>query len=199
MNLTLSIIGLTLISFAISWVGTLLMKQVAPAIGFVDKPGGRKIHANPKPLGGGVAIFLGFALPVLLGLAIVHFTEPSRFAVTLTKGHAQQLGAYWSGIRDRTPVAMGILLAAFLLHLLGLADDRKALGPYFKLFVQISVITGLVLAVRELRAFTYVDIGGLGQWASVNPTILWIGVITNAFNFLDNMDGLSAGVAAVCT
>ncbi len=199
MNLTLSILGLTLISFAIAWVGTLLMKRIAPAIGFVDKPGGRKIHSNPKPLGGGVAIFLGFALPVLLGLAIVHFTEPSRFAVILTKGHTEQLGAYWSGIRDRTPVAMGILLAAFLLHLLGLADDRKALGPYFKLFVQISVITGLVLALRELRAFKYLDVGGLGQWPSIIVTILWIGVITNAFNFLDNMDGLSAGVAAVCT
>src|SRR5581483_2455493 len=40
---------------------------------------------------------------------------------------------------------------------------------------------------------------GLGRWPSVVLTVLWIGAITNAFNFLDNMDGLSAGVAAVCT
>jgi UDP-GlcNAc:undecaprenyl-phosphate GlcNAc-1-phosphate transferase len=40
---------------------------------------------------------------------------------------------------------------------------------------------------------------GFGPWPSYLITILWIGVVTNAFNFLDNMDGLSAGVGAVCT
>ncbi len=40
---------------------------------------------------------------------------------------------------------------------------------------------------------------GLGIWPSVVVTVLWIGAITYAFNFLDNMDGISAGVAAVCT
>ena len=94
MNLSLSILALAAVSFCISWIATLLMKRVAPLVGFVDKPGGRKIHANPKPLGGGVAIFLGFALPVLVGLAVVHFTEPASFAASLTKGHQADLRAY---------------------------------------------------------------------------------------------------------
>jgi UDP-GlcNAc:undecaprenyl-phosphate GlcNAc-1-phosphate transferase len=198
MNLNLSILSLVPLSFLISWVATFLMKRAAPRFGFVDKPGGRKIHANPKPLGGGVAIFLGFAVPLLLGLAIVQFTQPSSFAASLTKGHAADLSAYWSGIRDRTPAALAMVVAALCMHALGLADDHKALGPYFKLFVQLSITTGLVLFVRELRAFSLPQLG-VPKIPAIVVTVLWIGAITNAFNFLDNMDGLSAGVAAVCT
>jgi UDP-GlcNAc:undecaprenyl-phosphate GlcNAc-1-phosphate transferase len=51
-----------------------------------------------------------------------------------------------------------------------------------------------------MRVLTALDNGlGIGRWPSVIVTVLWITAITNAFNFLDNMDGLSAGVAAVCT
>src|SRR6185437_7858905 len=185
MSITLSILALTLLSFAISWIATLSMKRIAPRLGFVDKPGGRKIHANPKPLGGGVAIFLGFSLPVLAGLAIIHFPSPPTNPV---------LAAYWSGGRDRTPVALEMIGAAFIMHLLGLWDDRKALGPYVKLFAQLPVITTLVLLNPEIRALTF-----LGIFPSIVLTVLWIVAVTNAFNFLDNMDGLSAGVAAVCT
>jgi UDP-GlcNAc:undecaprenyl-phosphate GlcNAc-1-phosphate transferase len=45
---------------------------------------------------------------------------------------------------------------------------------------------------------TFLDNLGAGRWPSVAVTVIWIAAITNAFNFLDNMDGLSAGVAAVC-
>jgi UDP-GlcNAc:undecaprenyl-phosphate GlcNAc-1-phosphate transferase len=132
LKLSLSILCLAALSFLISFFATLAMKQVAPLIGFVDKPGGRKIHANPKPLGGGVAIFLGFCLPVLAGLAIIHFHSPPGNPL---------LAAYWSGGRDRTPVAFEMIGAALIIHVLGLWDDRKALGPYLKLVTQLAVIT----------------------------------------------------------
>jgi UDP-GlcNAc:undecaprenyl-phosphate GlcNAc-1-phosphate transferase len=80
----------------------------------------------------------------------------------------------------------------FMLHLMGLLDDRKAMGPYSKLFVQVGVTVGLVVGF-DLRALT-----ALGYVPSVVVTVLWIVAITNAFNFLDNMDGLSAGIAGVC-
>ena len=51
-----AILGLGVLSFLISWVATFAMIRVAPRINFVDRPGHRKIHSNPKPLGGGVAI-----------------------------------------------------------------------------------------------------------------------------------------------
>lgn len=187
--MTLSVLSLCLLSFAIAFVGTLVMKRLSPRIGFVDRPGGRKIHANPKPLGGGVAVFVAIAAPMLVGLAVVHWGRPPHSIAA----RVPHLNDYWSGMRDRTPMALGMLLAALVMHLMGLVDDRRALGPYSKLVIQVGTITALVLNVPELRVLT-----ALGPALSCLITILWITAITNAFNFLDNMDGLSAGVGAVC-
>lgn len=186
----LPILSLALLSFVISWLGTLGMKHAAPRIGFVDRPGGRKIHGQAKPLGGGVAIFWAFALPMVVGLALVNWGHPPA----LLQSRIPHLYDYWSGMRQRTPMALGMLLAAAVMHLMGLMDDRKAMGPYSKLIVQLATVTVLVLLLPELRILT-----AFGSLASIVLTILWIAAITNAFNFLDNMDGLSSGVAAVCT
>lgn len=193
------ILSLAGVSFAIAWIGTFLMKRIAPRIGFVDRPGGRKIHHNPKPLGGGVAIFLGFVLPVAVGLTVValHHTAAPPNTVE-NSADAQRIAAYWSGARERLPMVLGVIVAALLMHLLGLWDDRKALGPYVKLFIQLGVITAMV-TLLNVRALTFMDSLGMGRFPSIALSVLWIAAITNAFNFLDNMDGLSAGVAAVCT
>jgi UDP-GlcNAc:undecaprenyl-phosphate GlcNAc-1-phosphate transferase len=182
------------VSFAISWILTRLMRTVAVRIGFTDKPGGRKIHPNPKPLGGGVGIFWGFSIPVLVGLFYIgHFAPPGFL------GHSALINAYWSGARQQSGVALGMLGAAFCVHLLGLWDDRKALGPYVKLIVQLVVVMALVWG-EDLRALTFLDHAmPMGKWVSMALTVIWIVAVTNAFNFLDNMDGLSAGVACVCT
>lgn len=179
----LPLLALGLVAFAISWVGTWLMVRIAPKIGFVDKPGGRKIHANPKPLGGGVALMAGICLPVVAGLVAAWCTDPASI-----HPWSQHLG----GIRLRTPMALGILGCLLALHIMGLVDDRKALGPYSKLIIQLLVSAVLVVGF-DVRALT-----ALGYIPSVVLSILWITAITNAFNFLDNMDGLSAGIATVC-
>ena len=62
--MTFVLLSLVGVSFLISLCLTAAMKRLAPKIGFVDKPGHRKIHSNPKPLGGGVAIVWGFVLPI---------------------------------------------------------------------------------------------------------------------------------------
>jgi UDP-GlcNAc:undecaprenyl-phosphate GlcNAc-1-phosphate transferase len=184
-----AILGLSLGTFALSWCLTLLMKHLAPRLGFVDKPGGRKIHANPRPLGGGIAIFWAFAIPMLIGMGIIVFGHPPRSL----EGRVPHLDQYWSGMRERAPMALGLLSAALIMHVMGLMDDRKALGPFSKLLVQLGTVTTLILFLPELRVLT-----ALGPATSAICTILWITAIANAFNFLDNMDGLSAGVAAVC-
>jgi UDP-GlcNAc:undecaprenyl-phosphate GlcNAc-1-phosphate transferase len=127
---------------------------------------------------------------MLIGLAYVHWGRPPAFL----QGRVAHLNDYWSGMRERTPLALGMLLAAAVMHVMGLIDDRRALGPYSKLIVQLATITALVVFLPELRILS-----AIGQVGSAALTILWIAAITNAFNFLDNMDGLSSGVAAVCT
>lgn len=174
------------VSFVLSWSLTWEIKRIAPRLGFVDKPGHRKIHRAPTPLGGGVAIFLSFVLPML---AVLWLCRTITF-IPSPSGLYPLVG----GVIQQTNLALAIIGSMAVMHVMGLMDDRKALGPYSKLVTQLAVTTALVAAFPTLRVLT-----ALTPVPSVVLTVLWITAITNAFNFLDNMDGLSAGVAAVCT
>jgi len=173
---------------------TALLRRLALRWGFVDQPGGRKIHRAPKPLAGGVAIYLAIALPMVSGLLLTNALDlaPPGGQGAMDRALAA-ISQHLNGIRQQTPLAVGLLVALTCIHLLGLWDDRRAMGPYIKLIGQIAVASVLVIGF-DLRALTI-----LGVVPSTILTVLWIVGITNAFNFLDNMDGLAAGVAAVCT
>jgi UDP-GlcNAc:undecaprenyl-phosphate GlcNAc-1-phosphate transferase len=145
------------------------------------------------PNTGGVAIFAGLALPMCAALLGIWLLEPS----TLT-ARMPALAPHLTGVRDQTLSAGAFLGGLAVLHLVGLIDDRRPLGPYVKLFVQFGVAV-TVCVVTKSRLFTVMDAYAGGSWASVMVTVLWIVVITNAMNFMDNMDGLSAGVAAVAS
>jgi UDP-GlcNAc:undecaprenyl-phosphate GlcNAc-1-phosphate transferase len=198
----LPILGLGAASLVISWLLTAMMIHIAPHIGLVDTPGHRKIHTNPKPLGGGIAIFIAFALPMLILLIFITSSMTSGMLASLWNtlvdpSHVRPpdlLERYVGGVRQQTPLALTLLGTMLALHVMGLIDDRKALGPYLKLVIQLACAAVLVMNFQDVRVLTV-----LGYWPSVILTTLWITGITNAFNFLDNMDGLSAGVAAVCT
>ena len=96
-----------------------------------------------------------------------------------------------SRLPSRLPMLWGILGGATLLGIVGLIDDFRNLpwGP--RLAVQVLVATGLVLG--GVRGSLFVQnslIGGV-------LTVLWMLVLVNSFNFLDNMDGLSPGIAMI--
>lgn len=210
--LSLGILALVGVSFLISVIGTRVMIWLSPRIGFVDKPGGRKIHDNPKPLGGGVAITAAFVLPLLLGALLSTLRgDQSHVATMYGTPHdwsdaerrdymatQEYQNALANGAYQQRGIVVAITGAVLALHVMGLIDDRHALGPYSKLFIQLAVTAALVVGFN-LRAMTFLDAHVGGPWLSYLVTIFWIAVITNAFNFLDNMDGLSAGVAAICT
>ena len=80
-----------------------------------------------------------------------------------------------------------------VLHVMGLVDDRRGLPAFPKLLVQIAVAAVLVVWF-DVRLLTLLGTGG-----SIAVTIVWIVAVTNAINFLDNMDGLSGGVAAIAS
>jgi len=187
-----------LISLLISAAATWIIIRLAPKIGFVDKPGGRKIHENPKPLGGGIAIVLGLLLPILAGAAVVAVTpvDVPTHATTTILGQpvdSALFSALLGGAKGQLPLALAFAASVLGMHVLGLFDDRRAMGPMVKLIIQLLITTALVVAFKEMRILT-----AAGTLPSIVLTVLWIGAITNAMNFLDNMDGLSAGVAAVC-
>ncbi|HEX8912219.1 MAG TPA: MraY family glycosyltransferase [Humisphaera sp.] len=192
----LLVLTLPAVGFAIAFAVTAAMKRVAPRVGLVDKPGHRKIHKAPTPLGGGVAIFLSLALPLLAAVVAVRLLDPAKPMLGMS---ADSWAAYLGGAKRETPLALTVLGGMLVMHVMGLVDDRKALGPYSKLFVQLAVAVAVVAPFKSLWSLTAVDarLGGTGVVA-VGVSVLWITAITNAFNFLDNMDGLSAGIAAVC-
>ncbi|MEM1010735.1 MAG: MraY family glycosyltransferase [Planctomycetota bacterium] len=190
----------------VSLVATRSMIGFAPKIGLVDKPGHRKIHDDARPLGGGTGIFLGVAVPMVLGVAFVGWIwfqhdiwQWWRFDVPYSEPPLMRgpLDTSWNpdlvrGVVDQLPLLLTFLAVGFGMYLLGLVDDRRALGPFVKLGVQLGLTVALVLPFPEVRLLTV-----LGLVPSVIITTLWIAAVTNALNFLDNMDGLAGGVAAI--
>lgn len=171
-------------SFLICWI----MRYLSPALGYLDRPAGHKAHGKPTPLGGGLAIMIPMILAIAGGLLVILLRYHESIA------SLDWLANHRPGIILRSHQVGGVLLAGLILHVLGLFDDVKDLGPWIKLIFQ-TAAAGLVVIGFGVRLHLFVPIAPL----SIATTIIWIVVITNAFNFLDNADGLCAGVALICT
>jgi UDP-GlcNAc:undecaprenyl-phosphate GlcNAc-1-phosphate transferase len=148
---------------------TVPVRRLALRYGLVDHPGPRKVHVSPIPLLGGVAIYLGFVLAILL---------------TLHRVPQQQIA--------------GILAGATLLAAIGFLDDGGLLHHQVKLFIGMPV-AALFLLASGIRAqfFSAFVPGATGVALDGAFTVFWVVGITASFSILDHMDGLCAGVAAV--
>ena len=137
----------------------------------------RKVHAQPIPRLGGIAIAAGFLVPIV-GLLIFH---PS--------------GALFSLELKRTA---GLLAGGLLIIALGLYDDLRGANARVKFAVQI-VAASLTFALGyriEALALPFVDGIPLGPFA-YPFTVFWIVGVINAFNLLDGLDGLAGGTAFI--
>ncbi len=93
------------------------------------------------------------------------------------------------GDRRYVNEVVGIFVGASLVSLMGAIDDSRGLGAYVKLAGQVIAAGILVLSGVQVQ---------LGPvWLNVAITMLWVVGITNAMNLLDNMDGLSGGIAMI--
>lgn len=167
---------------------TPMMRSMALRVGYLDHPGAHKSHRQSTPYGGGVAIFLAAWAPAA-GLVLLSVLVSPEW---VAKQFGPTVQAYVGGLQDRSVPAAVILAGAAGLHLLGILDDLRPLGPYSKLLVMSVIAVG----VAWLSGIRVADFAG--PLPAIVLTALWILVVINSFNFLDNMDGLSAGVAACC-
>lgn len=167
---------------------TSLMRRVAPRLGLIDQPNARKVHVVPTPLGGGLAIAGGVLIPLATAQLAVWAASRSLLPAGWIPA---ELSRHLAGVTFRSGQLWTIVLAGVVISVLGLIDDRRALGWQVKLFVQFAVAAGLVAAGVRATLFVHVP------WIGWIVTALWIVVLTNAFNFLDNMDGLSAGIGLI--
>ena len=186
--------GLAAVALAISLPATLVIVRISRRLNALDTApieGQQKMARRAIPNTGGIAIVLGFCLPIAAGLAGVLL-----FPGTIERA-LPALGEHLPGIREQAPGAVVLLGGVLVIHVLGLIDDRRPLGAMLKLAVILGVSLAVIL-LTDTRLLVLLDQHAGGAWASVAITVLWFGVVTNAFNFMDNMDGLASGTAIVC-
>ena len=175
-NFLLRVGAALLVAGLLSFLSTPLVKHLAQRMGAVDVPkDSRRMHDHPIPRMGGLAIFLGFLLSTFV---------------------------FCPGLRTDRGL-QSILLGAILIVILGVFDDKYALGAKLKLLVQLAA-AAIVVFYGDLRIdritnpfggsfSSYWDFGVF----SYPITILWIVAITNAVNFIDGLDGLACGVSCI--
>ncbi len=182
------LVGALSISAVLSASAVPIVRRFALRHGVVDRPHGRKAHREPTPLLGGVAIWATILVVVALAIVVLRWL-----------GHFPQLLEYLPSYIDwraRLPYALPKLLAvlagATLMLILGLVDDvwKGKLDYRTKFPVQFAVAALAVAMGIRTQLMP-------GQVLDVVVSVVWIVGITNAFNLLDNMDGLAAGVAAI--
>jgi UDP-GlcNAc:undecaprenyl-phosphate GlcNAc-1-phosphate transferase len=146
----------------------------------MDDPGHRKIHSTPTPLAGGPAVMTGLLAALLGGTAFV-FLQSSAGA----------MAPFQYGLGKRAIQLFGITAGAFGMLLTGLRDDKADLGSAAKFSFQL--LAALVVAATGVRVTLFVP----NILFSYFITVLWILTVVNAFNFMDNMNGLCAGLGVI--
>ena len=165
----------SLIAFAVGLIAsmglTVPVRQLALRVGMVDHPGPRKVHVEPMPLLGGLAIYLGVLIALLVSMSGPALTE-----------------------------VIGIYAGATLVAIVGIMDDRGLLHHQIKLFGAMPA-AAVILLISGIRAQVFSNIwaGRPGLWADTALTVIWVVGITASFSILDHMDGLCAGVAAMAS
>jgi UDP-GlcNAc:undecaprenyl-phosphate GlcNAc-1-phosphate transferase len=175
----------------VSALATPLIVRLAVRLGIVDRGGDeRRMHDTPKPRVGGIAVFFGFsfALFAVLGVALA---TPHGFLPA-------------SDLFDGTHKLVGLLFGSLLILGVGIWDDVMQMRPRNKLIAQIVValismlygfvIPGITVPFDHNPGTNWID---FPIWVGVPLTLLWYVGMMNAINFLDGLDGLLAGVAAI--
>jgi UDP-GlcNAc:undecaprenyl-phosphate/decaprenyl-phosphate GlcNAc-1-phosphate transferase len=215
------ILGCMIPSMVVCWAAAFAVRRWGPSFGLVDRPGHRKIHQKPMPTSGGLAIWLGIVLPLAAGQIVLWELGTARYTDNIggkaegsgfrVQGSATEnnvasspeprtlnpepfiklIARHTPGILHQSARLWELLAGGTVLMLLGLADDRRGLD--WRLRIGVQTLVAVVLVCSGWRMSLFIDLPLLTGAISV----LWIVGLVNSFNMLDNMDGLSAGVAAI--
>ncbi len=173
--MTAGLLGLLALVFLVSFGLTRLLCSPASRLYLLDHPNERSLHAEPLPRTGGLAIFGG----VLLGIVV---------CVALGEGAVFQADAI-----------LWILSMALLLGAVSFRDDRAGVSPWLRLGVQALAAAGLAWgAGLTVTAVPVPFIGSLPLgWLAVPVTMLFLMWMANLYNFMDGMDGFAGGMTVL--
>ena len=177
-----------LAAFAVSLILTRVCIFVLPHLGYMDMPKGRHIHKKPVPRAGGIGFILAFWLAV--SLYAMRLPDSTLIKIVNTGGgDVLRL--------NNLPVKQFLLAmggASGILFLTGLYDDRFDMPSVIKLMLQIAAGATLFFLGSGFRTFFGYE---LPLWLALGITIFWTIGIVNAFNLIDGLDGLAAGLASI--
>jgi UDP-GlcNAc:undecaprenyl-phosphate/decaprenyl-phosphate GlcNAc-1-phosphate transferase len=164
-----------LLAFFVALVASLILtapvRALAVRMGMVDLPGPRKVHLEPIPMLGGVAMYGAVMLAIVFAL----------------DGAARAQSA-------------GIVTGATLVAVVGFLDDRGWLHHQVKLFVGMPLAACILLLTGvHAQVFSVLRPGGWANVLDAALTIFWVVGITASFSIFDHMDGLCAGIAAMAS
>lgn len=153
------------------------VKNIGIKSGRVDQPGDRKVHQRPMVRLGGVSIFAGTFLSLLL---------------------VWWLGGFGILSPEKEWQIWGVILGGLGFFLIGLADDLLNLSPFIRLLMQVMVATA---AWKAGVSIDFISIPTMGivnlNWLSLPITVIWLVGMVNAINWIDGLDGLAAGVSGI--
>jgi len=175
------------LAFGLSALLGAVARPLARRFGFLDRPDlDRKRGREAVPYGGGPAMLLG----LVAGLGLLFWLCHAKRGVApewLEIAFPDLTLPGSAALRRMAFIAAGGLLV----FVVGMVDDLRGLKPAIKLVVQ--VVAALLLVFGGVRATAFID----NVAVSAILTVLWVVGLTNSFNLLDNMDGLSAGIVAI--
>jgi UDP-GlcNAc:undecaprenyl-phosphate/decaprenyl-phosphate GlcNAc-1-phosphate transferase len=164
-----------------TWLALPLWRRWCLRTNLVDDPGQRKIHDTPVPLAGGFAVLTGILLPLILGAGFIKFG--------IVKISFANLIAH--GLERRGLELAAIAFGAVAITILGWLDDKHELKPLPKFVGQFLIALLVAVACKRITLFVHSEV------FSYAITILWLLAVINAFNFMDNMNGLCAGLGTI--
>lgn len=173
-----------LLALVTSFVTTPYTMRLAHKVGAIDMPDSRKIHKQPIPRLGGLAIITGFLVSVIYLLFVLYIEGTIQFNSSENYG----IKLY------------GFLIGIIIIGITCFIDDKKNISPFIKLFFQIFAAVVVTLCGIKIDNISIPFIAKnliLSNVFSIILTIGWIIGITNAINLIDGLDGLSSGISLI--
>ena len=164
-------------SAGVTFLATPVVRRLSNRLGWIDHPSDRKVHPTATPTAGGIAIYLGVVVGLLVGRVV----------------------PFLSDLYETSSELDAAIVASTAVVVLGIVDDARGVSAIGKLAGQVLVAGLVVLLGVQLLYFYFPGQGvlSLSTDLAVPLTVLWIVALMNAVNLVDGLDGLAAGMVAI--